>query len=157
MRELAYVLIGVLGGMGMMSLSQEKGPDPTTMLTPVSYAMTSAEQAAETDDEKPWTGADLLEMAQVYDQQADELQSEAVRLEQQAMSLAKKPHMDPKGFTRSGWMLIASTRWKSAKELRELAAMHRSEGQRLLALEKNGEVPPEDLDKESNASQEHGT
>ncbi|GJL59797.1 MAG: hypothetical protein NPIRA03_26540 [Nitrospirales bacterium] len=157
MRALTYVLIGVLGGMGLMSLSQERGSDPTTMLTPVSYAMTSAEQAAELDDEKPWSGADLLEMAQVYDQQADELQSEAVQLEQRAMSLAKKPHMDPKGFTRSGWMLIASTRWKSAKELRELAAMHRSEGQRLLALEKKGEVPPEDLDKESKPSQKHGT
>ncbi|MCA9453828.1 MAG: hypothetical protein H6750_00590 [Nitrospiraceae bacterium] len=157
MRALAYVLIGVLGGMGVMSLSQKGGPSPPTMLAPVSYAMTSSEQASDLADEKPWTGEDLLEMAQVYDQQADELQSEAVRLEQRAISLAKKPHMDPKGFTRSGWMLIASTRWKSAKELRELAAMHRSEGQRLLALEKNGEVPTEDLDKEGNASQKHGT
>lgn len=51
-------------------------------------------------------------------------------------------------------MLIASTRWKSAKELRELAAMHRSEGQRLLALEKNEEVPTKDLEKKGNASQE---
>ncbi|WNM62239.1 hypothetical protein [Candidatus Nitrospira neomarina] len=156
MRTLAYVLIGVLGGMGVMSLSQKGGPSPT-MLAPVSYAMTSSEQASDLADEKPWTGDDLLEMAQVYDHQADELQSEAVRLEQRAISLAKKPHMDPKGFTRSGWMLIASTRWKSAKELRELAAMHRSEGQRILALEKNGEVPTEDLDKEGNASQKHGT
>lgn len=157
MRALAYVLIGVLGGMGMMSLSQKGGPSPTTMLAPVSYAMTSAEQASEKADEKPWTGADLLEMAQLYDQQADELQSEAVRLEQRAISLAEKPHMDPKGFTRTGWMLIASSRWKSAKELREMAAMHRSEGQRLLALEEKGEVPTEDLDKEGNASQKHGT
>ncbi|MGP0593027.1 hypothetical protein ACTRXD_10900 [Nitrospira sp. T9] len=157
MRTLAYVLIGVLGGMGMMSLGQESGPSPTTLLAPVSYAMTSTEPASEIVDEKPWTGADLIEMAQVYDQQADELQSEAVRLEQRAINLAKNPHMDPKGFTRSGWMLIASTRWKSAKELREVAAMHRSEGQRLLALEKNGEVSPENLDKESNASPKHGT
>lgn len=157
MRALAYVLIGVLVGMGMMSLSQKGGPSPTTMLAPLSYAMTSSEQASDLSDEKPWTGEDLLEMAQVYDQQADELQSEAVRLEQRAIGLAKKPHMDPKGFTRSGWMLIASTRWKSAKELRELAAMHRSEGQRLLALKKNGEVPSEGLDKENDASPKHGT
>lgn len=70
-------------------------------------------------------------------------------MEQRAISLAEKPYMDPKG-----WILIASTRWKSAKELRELAAMHRSEGQRLLALEKNEEVPTKDLEKKGNASQE---
>ena len=53
MRALAYVLIGVLGGMGVMSLSQKGGPSPTTMLAPVSYAMTSAEQASEIAHDKP--------------------------------------------------------------------------------------------------------
>ncbi len=94
--------------------------------------------AHETEDLKPWTGDDLLEMAQIYDQQADEMQSEAVRLEQRSTSIALKPHMDPKGFHRTSLMHVASSRWKAAREMRELAAMHRAEGQRLLALEKSG-------------------
>lgn len=99
----------------------------------------------------PWTGVDLLEMARIYDQQADELQSEAVKLEQRALGLAKKPHMDPKGFSRTGFMHIAASRWKAARELRELAAMHRSEGKRLLALENGGD--PRDKTQEDNNDQ----
>ena len=128
MRALAYVLTGVLGGMTMMSIIQEGDPQFPALPT-VSYAMV----APETDDSKPWTGEDLLEVAGIYDQQADELQSEAVQLEQRATSLMLKPHRDPKGFHRTSLMHIATSRWKAAKELRELAAMHRSEGQRLLA------------------------
>lgn len=56
--------------------------------------------------------------------------------------------MDPKGFTRTGFMLIATSRWKAAKELRELAVMHRSEGQRLLAMEKAEGTLRKGLDKE---------
>ncbi|MDR4495652.1 MAG: hypothetical protein R3B74_14810 [Nitrospirales bacterium] len=155
MRAIAYILVGVFGGMGMMTVYQ--GVEQNDSMAPVSYAMSAPDPISEMEDEKPWTGEDLLEMAQLYDRQADELQSEAVRLEQRAISLAEKPYMDPKGFTRTGWMLIATSRWKSAKELREMAAMHRSEGQRLLALEKNGEIPTENRDKDGNSSQKHGT
>lgn len=127
MRVLAYVLMGVLGGMAMMSFFQKSA---VPLLPAVSYAMA----APEMDDSNPWTGEDLVEMASIYDQQADELQSEAVRLEQRATALMLKPHMDPKGFHRMSFMHIASSRWKAARELRELAVMHRSEGQRLLAM-----------------------
>lgn len=132
MRALAYVLIGVLGGMGLMVLFQDMGKK-SLLVTPVSYAMS----VPETEDPKPWNSNDLLEMAAIYDQQADELQSEATRLEQRAISLAQKPLMDPKGFRRTGLMHISASRWKAARELRELATMHRAEGQRLLALEKS--------------------
>lgn len=132
MRILAYVLIGVFGGMGLMIFFQDMGKK-SVLVTPVSYAM----PAPETDDPKPWNSNDLLEMATIYDQQADELQGEATRLEQRAISLAQKPHMDPKGFRRTGLMHISASRWKAARELRELATMHRAEGQRLLALEKS--------------------
>ena len=151
MRALGYVMIGILAGMGTMSLYQEVGKSPS-VLAPVSYAMSSPDQPLETENSKPWTGEDLIEMAELYDKQADELQSEAVRLEQRAIDLAERPYMDPKGFTRTGWMLIATSRWQSAKQLRELAAMHRSEGKRLLAMEKTGEVPTENLDKEKSSS-----
>ena len=154
MRTIAYILVGVFSGMGIMSLYQEGGHG-SSMVPSVSYAMSSPEQPSEIakmKDEKPWTGEDLLEMAQLYDRQADELQSEAVRLEQRAISLAEKPYMDPKGFTRTGWMLIATSRWQSAKELRELAAMHRSEGQRLLALENNKDVPTDKSGKGASSS-----
>lgn len=133
MRVLAYVLIGVLGGMGMMSFFPDRAHNPS-LLSPMSIALA----AHDTEEEKPWIGEDLLEMAKIYDQQADELQSEAVRLEQRSTSLALKPHMDPKGFRRTSLMHVASTRWKAAREIRELAAMHRAEGQRLVALEKSG-------------------
>jgi len=53
----------------------------------------------------------------------------------------QKPHMDPKGFRRTSLMHVATARWKAARELREMAVMHRAEGQRLLALEKSGGNP----------------
>jgi hypothetical protein len=151
MRAPVYVLMGVLGGMGMAGVFNHGG-ELTIRETPMRLsfpALASASSPAsapvldsKTEDPKPWTGEDLLEMAQVYDQQADELQSEAVKLEQRAINLAQKPYMDPKGFSRTGFMHIAASRWKAAKELRELAAMHRSEGQRLLALEKEKKDNP---------------
>ena len=68
----------------------------------MSYARSAPDQASVStparEDPKPWTGEDLIEMARLYDQQADKLQSEAVRLEQRATSLAEKLHMDPKDF-----------------------------------------------------------
>ncbi len=131
MRVLAYILTGVLGGMVLVTLSQ--GNEPASSL---SASVSHALAAPEMEESTPWTGGDLLEMAKIYDQQADELQTEAVRLEQRATSLMLKPHMDPKGFHRTGLMHIANTRWKDAIELRELAAMHRSEGERQLALQK---------------------
>jgi hypothetical protein len=135
MRTLVYVLMGVLGGIGTMYFFQDEG-QKLSGLSPVSYAMTAPEM--ELNDSIPWTGEDLLEMAKILDQEADEMQSEAVRLEQRATSIALKPHMDPKGFRRTSLMHIAGSRWKAARELRELAAMHRAEGQRLLA-KKNSE------------------
>ena len=145
MRALVYVLMGVLGGMSMAGVFNHGRALPVSE-TPMqgsfpALASASSQASApildsKTEDPKPWTGEDLLEMAQIYDKQADELQSEAVKLEQRAIDLAQKPYMDPKGFSRTGFMHIATSRWKAAKELRELAAMHRSEGQRLLALEK---------------------
>lgn len=134
MKVFAYVLAGMLGGIGVMMFSAGEREQPS-LLSPVGHAMA----ALETEDPKPWTGEDLLEMAKIYDQQADELQSEAVRIEQKATSLMLKPHMDPKGFQRTSLMHVASARWKAARDLREMAVMHRSEGQRLLAL-KNPDV-----------------
>ncbi|MGE0474527.1 MAG: hypothetical protein AB7P17_12910 [Nitrospirales bacterium] len=134
MRVVAYVLLGVLGGIGLMLFSAGEGQQ-SSPLAPVGDALA----AVETEDPKPWTGDDLLEMAKIYDQQADELQMEAVRIEQKATSLMLKPHMDPKGFQRTSLMHVASARWKAARDLHEMAAMHRAEGQRLLAL-KNSDV-----------------
>lgn len=129
MKAFAYVLAGVLGGIGVMMFSTGER-EHSSLLSPVVHA----QSALETEDPKPWTGDDLLEMAKIYDQQADELQSEAVRLEQKATSLMLKPHMDPKGFRRTSLMHVASARWQAARELHEMAAMHRQEGQRLLAF-----------------------
>jgi len=62
MRALAYVLTVVLGGMTMMSFFQAADPQ-SPLLSTVSYAMA----ATETDDPKPWTGEDILEMARIFD------------------------------------------------------------------------------------------
>ncbi len=147
MPALAYLLMGVLGGMGLMVFFQDMGKT-SSLLTPVSYAMATPE----TEDPKPWTSDDLLEMATIYDQQADELQSEATRLEQRGVSLAQKPHEDPKGFGRTGLMHIVASRWKAARELRELSTMHRAEGQRLLAFEKSDGSQNQGLGQEGNVS-----
>ncbi|GJL68806.1 MAG: hypothetical protein NPIRA06_14410 [Nitrospirales bacterium] len=129
MKVFGYVLAGVLGGIGVMMFSTGER-EQSSLLSPVG----DAQAALETDVPKPWTGDDLQEMANIYDQQANELQSEAVRLEQQATSLMLKPHMDPKGFRRTSLMHVASARWQAARELHEMAAMHRAEGKRLFAL-----------------------
>ncbi|WNM58105.1 hypothetical protein [Candidatus Nitrospira allomarina] len=138
MKVFAYVLVGVLGGIGIMMFSAGEGQQ-SSLLSPVGHVMA----ATDTEDPKPWTGDDLLEMAQIYDQQADELQMDAVRIEQRATSLMLKPHMDPKGFQRTSLMHVASSRWKAARDLREMAVMHRAEGQRLLALKNPDRKNPE--------------
>lgn len=129
MKAFAYVLMGLLGGAGL-GIFFTGSPSDEFLSSPMSYAMPTPE----TEDVKPWSGDDLLEMATIYDQQANDLQSEAVRIEQKATSLMLKPHMDPKGFQRTSLMHVASARWQAARDLHEMAAMHRQEGQRLLAF-----------------------
>ena len=77
-----------------MGFFQDMGKN-SSPLTSVSYAMA----APETDASKPWNSEDLLEMAKIYDLQADELQSEATRWNNEQFPLFKNLTWMPKGFT----------------------------------------------------------
>lgn len=129
MRKFISVIVGTIVLFGLTTLPVFSEHPPL-----LRDGQSHAPAAPEDNIPKPWSTEDLMEMASIYDQQADALQAEAVRLEQEATSLTLRPYMDPKGFRRTSLMHVASTRWKAAKELRELAVMHRAEGERLLAL-----------------------
>ena len=129
MRKFISVIVGTIVLFGLTTLLAFSEHPPLLM-----DGQGHAPAAPEDNIPKPWSTKDLMEMASIYDQQADELQAEAVRLEQEATSLTLRPYMDPKGFRGTSLMHVASTRWKAAKELREQAVMHREEGERLLAL-----------------------
>ena len=131
MRKFWFAMIGALCLFGITTLLGFS-EHPRVSLDARGNTLTTSE----TLPIQPWTSKDLMEMAAIYDQQADELQAEAVRIEQEATTLALRPYMEPKGFRRNSLMLVATARWKAAKEMRELAVMHRAEGERLLALEK---------------------
>jgi len=117
--------MGIFFGIGLMMIFYY-GNQESVSFTP-NYAMADTLE----NEIKPWSGDDLLELANVYDQQANELAGEAIRLEQRANVLAQKRNKDPKGFRQNALMTIAGMRWKAARELHELAKMHRVEGQRL--------------------------
>lgn len=129
MRHMTVLLIGLFLGVAfMLTLSRFQLDEPSLpSISPVEAASSQPQQVSLTAD-------DLLEMARIYDQQADGLQAEAASLERKALGMTSKSHRDPKGFRRAGLMNIARLRWKAASEHRELAAMHRKEAERLKEL-----------------------
>lgn len=128
MRPMLYVAIGVfLGAASLLTMNHLQSEPPLASLS-------QAEASSKQPEAAPLSAQDLFEMARIYDEQADELQAEAAQLERKALSLAEKPHLDPKGYRRAGLMNIARLRWQAASEHRQLAAMHRNEAERMDGL-----------------------
>ncbi len=129
MRRITFLLIGLFLGVSfMLTVSHFQLDEP-------SLPSVRQVEAASSQPEGPsLTAEDLLQMATIYDEQADGLQAEAVSLERRALGMISKSQVDPKGFRRAGLMNIARLRWKAASEHRELAAMHRKEAERLKEL-----------------------
>ncbi len=129
MRHMTVLLIGLFLGVAfMLTLSRFQLDEPSLP------SISQVEAASSQPQQVSLTADDLLEMARIYDQQADGLQAEAASLERKALGMTSKSHRDPKGFRRAGLMNIARLRWKAASEHRELAAMHRKEAERLKEL-----------------------
>ncbi len=129
MRQLTFLLIGLFLGVSFMLTLNHFQPDEPSL-----PSISQVEAASSQPEEASLTAQDLFEMARIYDEQADGLQSEAASLERKALGMTSKSHRDPKGFRRAGLMNIARLRWKAASEHRELAAMHRKEAERLKEL-----------------------
>ena len=81
--------------------------------------------------EMPFGPEDLLKMAEAYDQRADQIEDEVMEYHRKAASIT--PLMDPKGFRRAGLLTAASSKSKAVTELREFAAHHRTEANRMIA------------------------
>jgi hypothetical protein len=93
---------------------------------------------AETDtkgtQDKPWSAAELEEVAKFYEATADSVADEALQYERVAASIT--PLTDTKGFRRSALMIAAQSKWKQSSELKLLAAEHREKAKLMYARER---------------------
>ncbi len=129
MRAGVAMAIGIcLGVTGMWFLS--------SLQTNHSYVESSAWAQSEgsSKPEKPWTAAELDEIAKFYDNAADTVEDEALQYERTAASIT--PLTDTKGFRRSALTIAAQAKWKQSSELRLLAAEHRDKAKRMYAKER---------------------
>lgn len=85
-------------------------------------------------ENKPWTAAELEDIAHFYESTADSVEDEALQYERSAASIT--PLTDPKGFRRSALSIAAQSKWKEASELRLLAKEHREKAKRMYAKER---------------------
>ncbi len=74
---------------------------------------------------------DLEAEAEVYDEQADEIQAQVMKYKREIAAIT--PLMDTKGFRRSSMQIAAAFQSKAVAELRQLAAQYQSEAKRLVA------------------------
>jgi hypothetical protein len=126
MRTSVAICIGVCLGMaGTWFLSSSY----TTSSQAVSSAWAETDPKSMSD--KPWTAAELEEIAKFYEGSAESAADEALQYEQAAASIT--PSTDPKGFRRSALTIAAQTKWKQSSELQLLAAEHRDKAKRMYA------------------------
>ena len=90
-----------------------------------------AETTVKGTEEKPWTAAELEEIAKFYEGAADTVEDEALQYERKAASIT--PLMDTKGFLRAALNIAAQSKWKQASDLRLLAAEHQEKARRMYA------------------------
>lgn len=73
---------------------------------------------------------DHIAAALLYQQKANQLESDAARLEQQGKSIGL--HEDPKGFRRDAFRTTAQTRRQEASEMEQLYAAHFGKAQTVI-------------------------
>ena len=122
---LAGVVIGMVGTGVVLMLPLHQDPLRS------SPAMTLAHAAAPPEAGKPLGPEDLLEEAELYDREADQIQAEVMEYKRKAAAIT--PIEDTKGIRRAGLVTAAASRSKAVAELRQLAAHHRSEAARMMA------------------------
>ena len=123
MRTALYVIVSFLLGMLVM-MTTHTGP---------SFLHTAAVDASDAmaDPEGAYGPEDLMAEAEIYDQEADQIEAEVMRYKRRAAALTQST--DPKGLRRAGLMTAAASKSKAVAELRQLAAHHRAEANRMLA------------------------
>ena len=127
---LALVLGFCIGAVGLAYLSNESKSNGSRHTGSVAWA----EPSGKASSDKPWTAAELQEIAKFYEASADTVEDEALEYERTAASIT--PLTDTKGFRRSALTIAAQSRWKQASELRTLAAEHRAKAERMYAKER---------------------
>ena len=74
---------------------------------------------AETDtkgiQDKPWSAAELEDVAKFYDAAAENVADEALQYQRMAASIT--PLTDTKGFRRSALSIAAQSKWKQSSDL----------------------------------------
>lgn len=129
MRTSVALVIGLcIGVAATLLLSSHNNVD----LRPGSSAW--AQTDGKGDAQKPWTAAELEEIAKFYENTADTVEDEALQYERTAASIT--PLTDPKGFRRSALTIAAQAKWKEVSELRLLATEHREKAKRMYAKER---------------------
>jgi hypothetical protein len=98
---------------------------------PATTSVNAADATTYQETEIQFGPEDLLTEADVYDQEADKIEAEVMQYHRQAAAIT--PLMDPKGFRRAGMMTAASSKSKAVAELRQFAANHRAEANRMMA------------------------
>jgi len=84
--------------------------------------------------DKPWTAAELEEIAKFYETAAESVVDEALQYERTAASIT--PLTDTKGFRRSALTIAAQSKWKQSSELQLLATEHREKAKHMYAKER---------------------
>lgn len=105
------------------------GPDPSSRATSSAWAQTDTKGTPD----KPWTAAELEEIAIFYDTTAENVEDEALQYERSAAAIT--PLTDTKGFRRSALTIAAQSKWKQSSDLRLLASEHREKAKRMYAKE----------------------
>jgi hypothetical protein len=124
MRLMLIVIVTFLLGIVAAILALRGGS-----LLPATTSVNAADATIHQEAEMPFGPEDLLAEAEVYDEQADQIATEVMQYHRRAIT----PLMDPKGFRRAGLLTAASSKSKAVAELRELAANHRAEANRMIA------------------------
>jgi hypothetical protein len=106
------------------------GHDTTSRAVSSAWAQTDTKGT----QEKPWTAAELEEMAKLYETAAESVEDEALQYERTAASIT--PLTDTKGFRRTALTIAAQSKWKQSSELKLLAAEHREKAKRMYAKER---------------------
>lgn len=126
MRSLLFLLMGL--GLGLATMIYTTGGVSSS---PPTAPIGVVEAAAGQESNKPLGPQDLIEEAEIYDKEADQIQRQVMEYKKRAAAIT--PLMDPKGFRRAGLTMAAAAQSEAVAELRQLAAHHRTEAKRLMA------------------------
>ena len=131
MRAILIAMIGLSVGLAVL-IAQGRRDQPLVRWNSLEIAEaasgTEMQSAPLPQGHKP-SAQELEAEAKALDEQADEIQMEVIKDEQEAAEIT--PLMDTKGFRRSALQTAAEVQSKTVAELRQHAAQDRTEAKRL--------------------------